>query len=397
MKAISSALKAHLASETQTMATCWLATLKSGTSYGFTDHDADIVISGYVAPNDILNGTYDAATGFSAKSIATSDALNVDNTETHGILVSPAITDDDLLAGIWNGARIIIFQVNWSDLTQGPLYQRVGFLGEVSVGRSTFKAELRGLMQLYTASLCELTSASCRANLGDARCKKDLAAFTETGTLTGVNADNTTLYDTSRAEAGPSGGVAITGITNANPGVVTMADASLALQDGEVVTISGVGGMLPVNTTTVAHNPSGATFELSVDTTDTSAYPAYTTGGTVTPQGAEYGYFDFGEITFTSGLNNGLTFEVKSYVPGQITLYLPLPYLAAIGDTYSIVAGCDKTLATCRDRFDNLANNRSEPFVPGFDRMIQIARSAAMVAALIVGWWVVYNPLRFIA
>ncbi len=398
MKTLSSSFKAHLAQQYQTVCTCWLATLKSGTKYRFTDHDADIVISGYTTPNDILNGTYAAATGFTAAAIATSDALNVDNTEAQSVLVSPAITVADLLAGLWNDARIVIFQVNWADLTMGPLYQRVGFLGEVSTGRTMFKAELRGLMQKYTASLCELTSSSCRANLGDARCKKDLTAFTVTGTLTGVNVDNVTVYDTSRVEAGPSGGVAITGITNANPGVVTMANASLALVDGEVVTISGVGGMLPVNAVTVAHNPSGATFQLSVDTTDTVSYPAYTSGGTVTPQGAEFGYFDFGTIEFNSGANAGLgQFEVKSYVPGQITLYLPLPYLAVIGDTYTLVAGCDKSLATCRDRYGNLANRRAEDRIPGFDKMIQIARSAASVAAIVIGWWLVYDPLRFLA
>lgn len=374
MKAVSATLKAHLASDAQTMATCWLAVLANTDRYGFTDHDEDIVIDGWTTPDDIFNGTYAAATGFNTTNIATSDALNVDNTDAAGTLVSPAITEEDLLAGMWNFAAIYIFQVNWSDLTMGPLIQRVGWIGDVSTGRSTFKAELRGLMQLYTGSLCELTSASCRADLGDARCKKDLTAFTVTGTLTGVNVDNTTLYDTSRAEAGPSGGVAITDVSNANPGVVTMADASLALVEGQPVTISDVGGMVAVNAVTVVHNPSGATFELSVDTTDTSAYPAYTTGGTVTPLGAESGYFDFGVITFTSGLNDGIAREVKAYAPGQLTLYLPLPYLASAGDTYTMHAGCDKTLATCRDRFDNIVNRRAEDYLPGLDKLIQIGR-----------------------
>jgi uncharacterized phage protein (TIGR02218 family) len=356
------------------MATCWLAVLPSGTSYGFTDHDKDIVVSGWSAPDNILHKTYAAASGFTAKSIATSDALNVDNTDAEGVLVSPAITEADLLAGRWDGARIYIFKINWADVTMGPLYQRVGFLGEVSTGRVAFKAELRGLMQRYTGSLCELTSPSCRADLGDTRCAKDLTTFTATGTLTGVAADNTTLYDTGRAESGPGGGVAITGITNANPGVVTMTDDSLHLVEGQAVTISGVGGMTPVNAVTIARNPSGVTFELGVDTTDTGDYPAYTSGGTVTPLGSATGYFDFGKIAFTGGLNNGLSREIKAYVPGQITLYLPLPYLAAIGDTYSIVAGCDKSFATCRDRFDNVVNFRGEPYVPGVDKMVQIGR-----------------------
>ncbi len=374
MKTVSTELKSHLAGPEQTMATCWRAALRSGTIYRFTDHDENIPITGYIAPNDILNGTYAASSGITAQAIATSDALNVDNTEAIGVISD--ISTDDLLAGLWDGASFVIFQVNWADITMGPLYQRVGKIGEVSTGRTMFRAELRGLMERYATSLCELTSPACRADLGDARCKKDLTAFTVTGTLTGVNADNITIYDTGRAEAGPSGGVAITGITNNNPGVVTMTDDSLHLVDGQVVTISGVNGMLPVNTVTIAHNPSGATFELSVDTTDTGDYPPWTSGGTVTPMGAEYGYFDFGEITFTSGLNDGLTREVKSYVPGQITLYQPLPYLASIGDTYTLVAGCAKDMETCRDRFDNLPNFRGEPYIPGFDKMIQIARSS---------------------
>jgi hypothetical protein len=229
-------------------------------------------------------------------------------------------------------------------------------------------------MQLYTTSLCELTSPACRADLGDTRCTKNLTTFTATGTLTGVDADNTTLYDTGRLEAGPSGGVAITGITQANPGVVTMTDDSLHLVEGQAVTISGVTGMVAVNAVTIARNPLGTTFELGVDT---SGYPAYVSGGTVTPLGSATGYFDFGKITFTSGLNNGLSREIKAYLPTQITLYLPLPYVAAIGDTYTIVAGCDKSFATCRDRFNNVVNFRGEPYVSGVDKMVQVGRGGA--------------------
>lgn len=371
MKTVSSALKAHLAQQYQTMATCWQATLVSGTKYRFTDHDKDLVISGWSAPDNILHGTYAAATGFSAKAIATSDALNVDNTEAESILNSASITESDLLAGRWDNASIIIFQVNWADLTMGPLYQRAGWIGEVSSGRTMFRAEIRGLMQRYTGTLCELTSVACRANFGDARCKVVLTGYTVTGTLTSVNADNMTLYDTSRVESGPTGGVGITGITKANPGVVTIA-SDIALADGQVGTISGVGGMLQANTMVRVRNPSGLTFQIG----DTSSFSTYTSGGTFTPAGASASRFDGGTITFTSGLNNGLSFEVKAYVPGQITLYQALPFLAATGNTYSLVQGCGKDLyADCRDRFNNVVNFRGEPFVPGFDRMVQVGRS----------------------
>lgn len=304
----------------------------------------------------------------------TSDALNVDNTEAHGVLVSPAITVEDLRAGLWDFAQIYIFGVNHADISQGPLYQRVGWLGEVSAGRSAFRAELRGLMQLFTRTIGELTSPMCRAKLGDARCQVDLGSFGASEVVDSVNPDNQTFSSAALTQPGPPGGVAITDISNADPGVVTLADESLNLIEGQAVTIAGVLGMTNVNLVTIARNPSGNTFELGVDTTDTIDYPPYAGGGTVTPLGSSSGYFDFGIVAWTTGENTGLTMEVKSYVSGQVTLALPMPYPIAVLDEFTIVAGCDKSFVTCRDRFDNVVNFRGEPYVPGIDKIVQVGR-----------------------
>ena len=55
MKNISAALKAHLQLANTTMCTCWKATLKNGTIYGFTDHDQDLTVLGVL---------YQASTGY---------------------------------------------------------------------------------------------------------------------------------------------------------------------------------------------------------------------------------------------------------------------------------------------------------------------------------------------
>jgi hypothetical protein len=255
----------------------------------------------------------------------------------------------------------------------GALIQRVGTLGEVTIERGAFKAKLRGVTQAYSRVIIELTTPSCRAKLGDARCKVDLTPFTVTGSLTGVEPGlyPRTLYDTGRTEPGPSVGVSITNITTANPGVVTLS-APLGLPSDSPVTIAGVVGMTEVNTVTVARNV--ASDGLSFEIVDTSGFTAYSGGGTVIGLGSGSGYFDNGVITFTSGLNAGLSMEVQSYVPGQWTLELPMPYLPSIGDTYSMHAGCDYSLETCRDRFNNILNMRAEPYVPGVDKLVQIGK-----------------------
>ena len=87
------------------------------------------------------------------------------------------------------------------------------------------------------------------------------------------------------------------------------------------------------------------------------------------------GYFDYGVITFTSGANDGLAMEVKSFVGKTITLVMPMPFTVAVSDTYSISAGCDKTFETCIARFDNAINFRGEPHLPGIDKMLQTSRT----------------------
>lgn len=79
-------------------------------------------------------------------------------------------------------------------------------------------------------------------------------------------------------------------------------------------------------------------------------------------QGA--GYYDLGSITFTSGVNSGLRRAVKSYTGGSVSLYVPLPSAPVAGDAFTIVAGCDKTQATCSAKFGNLVHFRGYPFIP---------------------------------
>jgi hypothetical protein len=370
MITISNALKTALAQPSQTMCTLLRIDLSNSTKIGFTDHDSAI---SYDDGDGSL--TYSAAFGYTRKDVPAALDLSVDTTEYDGILNSPSITEADLHAGVWDYAAIRFYLVNYSDLTQGHLFLRKGHIGKVSVERGTFTAELRGMTQAYARTIGELTSPGCRAELYDARCKINPAGFTVTGTLTGVSSNQMTLYDTGRSEPGPSGAISITAISQANPGVVTLADAS-SFFENEAVTLSGItgpGNMPTLNAVTIIRNlnVSANTFHLGVDTT---GYGSYTGGGLCTPLGSGSGYFDFGLMTFTSGANNGLSGEVKTYVPGQWTLEIPFPYTIAGTETYSMRAGCDKSLATCKAKFSNVINFRGEPYLPGIDKIVQVGK-----------------------
>lgn len=191
MKQVSSGLAGHIAGEVTTLASCWKLTRRDTAVLGFTDHDQDIVFDSI---------TYKASTGFTPSAIQNTGSLSVDNLDVEGMLSSGSIVEADILAGLYDFAEIEIFLLNYADVTQGALQLKRGWLGEVALQKHQFIAEVRGLTQRLSQTIGELYSASCRATLGDARCKVDLSAHTVTGEVTIVYS-NQQFLDGTRTEA----------------------------------------------------------------------------------------------------------------------------------------------------------------------------------------------------
>ena len=87
--------------------------------------------------------------------------------------------------------------------------------------------------------------------------------------------------------------------------------------------------------------------------------------------GQAAGWFDYGEVWWTGGANAGRKVEVRSFAGGRVELWEPMGLAVAVGDTFAIHAGCDKTAETCRAKFANIVNFRGEPHVPGTDAMVR--------------------------
>jgi uncharacterized phage protein (TIGR02218 family) len=191
MRNLPAPLAAHYASGTTTLATCWRVTLQDGTVLGFTDLDRPLTVAGVL---------YEAGTGFLPSAMQSQSRLAVDNQAMDGFLDSDRISAADLGAGRWDYAEVLVFAVNWRDLSQGIDIKQRGRLGEVSLRRGTFTAEFRGLANAYSQAVSDVYQPGCRTQLGSAACGVDLAAWTVSGTLSAVSADGLTLSDPARAE-----------------------------------------------------------------------------------------------------------------------------------------------------------------------------------------------------
>lgn len=89
-------------------------------------------------------------------------------------------------------------------------------------------------------------------------------------------------------------------------------------------------------------------------------------------------WFTRGLLTMMSGEAAGQAAEVKRHFKsgGAVTIELWQPARTGVvaGDAVRLQAGCDKHLATCRDKFANAANYRGFPHMPGNDFVTSYVR-----------------------
>lgn len=77
-----------------------------------------------------------------------------------------------------------------------------------------------------------------------------------------------------------------------------------------------------------------------------------------------------GKITWLTGDNAGQVIEVKDNVGGLVTLWDTTLADIAIGDTFTIQQGCDKSEAACKG-YGNFTRFGGFPDIPGRDKMLE--------------------------
>jgi uncharacterized phage protein (TIGR02218 family) len=188
MKSASAGLIAHLAQPVTTLADLVLVVRRDAQQFGFTTHDNDIEFEGVVYRSRSID----------TSAVASKSDTSVDNLDIQVRLLGPDFTEADVRAGVWDGSQIYLRRVNYADLSQGAIKLRRGELGQVTYTASGAQAEFRGLMRRLENIITETYTATCRYDLGDARCGVNLASYTATGTVTAVT-DRASFTDSALA------------------------------------------------------------------------------------------------------------------------------------------------------------------------------------------------------
>ena len=125
----------HLATGLTRVCQCWALERSDGVTFGFTDHDQALSFEGI---------TFQAESGLSAKALASSTGVSVNNTEAVGVLQSDVISEADIEAGRYDDAQVTNWLVQWDNVAARQIRFR-GTLGNITRQNGMFEADLRGL------------------------------------------------------------------------------------------------------------------------------------------------------------------------------------------------------------------------------------------------------------
>jgi len=148
------------------LAFCWRIERRDGAGLALTSHDR---------PLDVDGVRHDPAPGMTPAAIRAEVGLDARTSEVSGSLSSEAISEADIISGKWDGAGLSLFAVDWEAPEGGMLELLSGEMGQVSSKDGAFEVDLLGAAARLERPICPLTSPECRAELGDPRCRVDMA------------------------------------------------------------------------------------------------------------------------------------------------------------------------------------------------------------------------------
>ena len=166
MKTLPQNLNTELTEGVTTLCRCWLLTRRDGETLGLTDHDMPLEFDGV---------TYLADAGMRTSALERNHHLAEEGMEVFTILSSPQLKEDALLRGLYDGAALTVWLVNWDDVASRVQLTQ-GWFGKVRREGAGFHVELQGTSSDLRQERMRVFRKSCDAVLGDARCGVDLAS-----------------------------------------------------------------------------------------------------------------------------------------------------------------------------------------------------------------------------
>lgn len=205
---------------------CWRVRRPDGREFGFTDHDVDLAFD---------DTTFKASSGLDSTAVQASTGLAVDNVDVMGALTDAGVTEGDIRAGRFDGARIEQWLVDWERPDLRVLLF-AGQFGEIRRVDGAFQVELRGPTEALNAAVGRTIQRRCDRRLGDEKCRFDRNArgFWAEAVVAEAPSAETLVVTSGLAgfQAGWFAAGSLSWLSGANAGMGTAVKADTVRSDG---------------------------------------------------------------------------------------------------------------------------------------------------------------------
>lgn len=215
-KTLSGGMTAMLATRMHTLA--WgMKVVRGGDAAvtGWTSHDRrkQVTVDGgalWLEPTNAID----------MSSIARTSGFGVDNLEVTVLAFDDVMTKVQLLEGLWDHSRFVLFQFDWATPANGVIPWLSGYFGNAKPRLGSFVIELRDLRQALHQDTTRITQANCDYDYGDPNtCTVDLGPHTYAGTVTSVASQRTFTASAFAPAAGTVNEGRINWLTGLNAGL----------------------------------------------------------------------------------------------------------------------------------------------------------------------------------
>lgn len=193
MKNLRAAYQNALDSGVTTLCYCVRIERTDGVVLRFTDHDRDLeMANGAVYKPD--------AGGADASAIRYETTGQPATMDLEGALTVNGVSRADIAAGLFDHAAVYLFRTLWDDPIEDDEPLAKGYWGKTELRDNSYQVEWVSLSSLLDQRIGRVHSNTCDADLGDSRCKVNLANFTHSGTVTAATSRGEFSGDTGQSD-----------------------------------------------------------------------------------------------------------------------------------------------------------------------------------------------------
>ena len=149
------------------MCNCWKITRLDAVSKYLTDHDQPVTFNAW---------TFTPTGGANSSDLSSESGLKEDNLEIVGVIDDSVIPKEDLRDGLYDGASVTQYVVDWMYPWTGIFEEMAFFIGDITWNKDIYRCQMVGITQQLNKTLGRTAQELCPNVFGEHPCQNTVTS-----------------------------------------------------------------------------------------------------------------------------------------------------------------------------------------------------------------------------